>query len=144
MIQRGTASELLPWAAAHGTGVIVYSPMASGILTDSFSRDRVAAMAADDWRSRADNFIEPGLTTNLALRDSLKPIAGRLHSTVSAVAVAWTLTWRGVTGAIVGARRPDQVDGWVPAGSLHLGAEDLAEIAAAIERTGAGSGPVRA
>ena len=143
MIHRGTASELLPWAAAHGTGVIVYSPMASGILTDSFSRERVAAMADDDWRSRGEAFTEPALTTNLALRDALEPVAARLHTSVSAVAVAWTLTWTGVTGAIVGARRADQVDGWLPAGSLHLAPEDLAEIAAAIETTGAGTGPIR-
>jgi len=144
MIHRGSASELLPWAAAHGTGVIVYSPMASGILTDSFSRERIAAMAEDDWRAHSDNFTEPGLTSNLALRDALKPLAARLHTSVSAVAVAWTLTWTGVTGAIVGARRPDQVDGWVPAGSLHLAPDALEEIAAAVERTGAGSGPIRA
>jgi aryl-alcohol dehydrogenase-like predicted oxidoreductase len=63
--------------------------------------------------------------------------------TQAAVAVAWTLAWPGVTGAIVGARRPDQVDGWLPAASLQLTQEDLDEIAVAIERTGAGRGPVR-
>jgi aryl-alcohol dehydrogenase-like predicted oxidoreductase len=143
MIRRETARELLPWAAAHGTGVIVYSPMASGILTDSFSRERVAAMAANDWRARSDNFGEPALTANLALRDALKPIAARLGTSVAALAVAWTLSWAGVSGAIVGARRPSQVDGWLPAGAIKLGGEDLEEVAAAIERTGAGSGPTR-
>ena len=144
IISRGTASDLLPWAAAHGTGVIVYSPMASGILTDSFTRERVTAMSEDDWRRRSDAFVEPALTLNLALRDAIKPIAARLGTSVSALAVAWTLTWAGVSGAIVGARNPNQVDGWLPAGSLHLAPADLDEIAAAIERTGAGSGPIRA
>jgi aryl-alcohol dehydrogenase-like predicted oxidoreductase len=117
--------------------------MASGILTDSFSRERVAAMAANDWRARSDNFGEPALTANLALRDALKPIAARLGTSVAALAVAWTLSWAGVSGAIVGARRPSQVDGWLPAGAIKLGGEDLEEVAAAIERTGAGSGPTR-
>ena len=143
MIRRDSADELLPWAAAHGTGVIVYSPMASGILTDSFSRERIAAMAATDWRAKSDSFGEPALTMNLALRDALRPIAARLGTSVSAVAVAWVLSWTGVSGAIVGARRPGQVDGWLPGGSIHLSPEDLDEIAGAIERTGAGSGPSR-
>jgi aryl-alcohol dehydrogenase-like predicted oxidoreductase len=143
MIYRDTAIELLPWAAAHGTGVIVYSPMASGILTDSFTRARVAAMSVDDWRRESARFNEPAVTSNLALRDAIKPVAARLGTTVSAVAVAWTLAWTGVSGAIVGARRPDQVDGWLRAGSLHLAPADLDEIAVAIERTAAGSGPVR-
>jgi aryl-alcohol dehydrogenase-like predicted oxidoreductase len=143
LVFRGSASELIPWARAHGTGVIVYSPMASGILTDSFSRQRVAAMAANDWRSRAGHFTEPELSANLALRDALRPIAARHGTTVSAVAVAWALAWPGVSGAIVGARSADQVDGWLPAGSLELSSADLDEIATAIERTGAGSGPAR-
>ena len=117
--------------------------MASGILTDSFSRERIAAMAATDWRAKSDSFGEPALTMNLALRDALRPIAARLGTSVSAVAVAWVLSWTGVSGAIVGARRPGQVDGWLPGGSIHLSPEDLDEIAGAIERTGAGSGPSR-
>ena len=143
MIFRESAGGVIPWAAAHGTGVIVYSPMASGILTDSFSTERVAAMSDEDWRRAAPHFNEPALSCNVALRDALRPIAGRHGTTVSAVAVAWVLAWPGVTGAIVGARSPEQVDGWLDGGSLKLGADDLAEIAAAVERTGAGSGPVR-
>jgi aryl-alcohol dehydrogenase-like predicted oxidoreductase len=143
MLVRETAAELLPWCAANGTGVIVYSPMASGILTDSFSRGRVEAMEKTDWRTRTPRFLEPELTANLALRDALKPIAERHGTTVSAVAVAWVLSWPGVTGAIVGARKPEQVDGWLPAGNLELSAADLDEIAGAIGRTGAGSGPER-
>jgi aryl-alcohol dehydrogenase-like predicted oxidoreductase len=143
MIARDSASGVIPWAAAHGTGVIVYSPMASGILTDSFSPARVTAMAADDWRSKAANFNEPALSRNVALRDALRPIAARHGTTVSAVALGWVLSWPGVSGAIVGARSPEQVDGWLPGGSTTLSAADIDEIAAAIDRTGAGAGPVR-
>jgi aryl-alcohol dehydrogenase-like predicted oxidoreductase len=143
LIHRGSGIELIPWAAAHGTGVIVYSPMASGILTDSFSPDRVIAMGDKDWRRRSDSFLEPALTGNVALRDALKPIAQRHGTTVSAVAVAWVLAWPGVSGAIVGARRPEQVDGWLPAAGLTLSALDLAEIAGAAERLGVGTAPVR-
>jgi aryl-alcohol dehydrogenase-like predicted oxidoreductase len=143
MIQRGTASDLLPWAAAHGTGVIVYSPMASGILTDSFSRDRVEAMAKDDWRRQSDGHTEPALSRNLALRDALRPIAARHGTTVAAIAVAWTLAWPGVSGAIVGARTPEQVDGWLPGGSVSLSPADLTEMASAVESLGVGTAPVR-
>jgi aryl-alcohol dehydrogenase-like predicted oxidoreductase len=132
---------VIPWAAAHGTGVLVYSPMQSGLLTDTFSADRVAAMAGDDWRRRSTEFTEPHLSRNLALRDALRPIAERHGVTVSAVAVAWTLACPGVTGAIVGARSPEQVDGWIAAGSLDLDASDLTQIAGAIRLTAAGSGP---
>ncbi len=138
LIRQGAGVDLIPWAAAHGTGVIVYSPMGSGILTDSFSRERVVAMADDDWRRRSSSHTEPVLTRNLALRDALRPVAARHGTTVSAVAVAWTLTRPGVSGAIVGARTPAQVDGWLPAGSLVLTPADLAEIASAVERLGVG------
>ena len=143
LINRASAAELIPWAAAHGTGVIVYSPMASGILTDSFSRERVGAMAPDDWRRRSEGHTEPQLTRNLGLRDALRPIATRHRTTVSAVAVAWVLSWPGVSGAIVGARAAEQVDGWLPAGMLTLSQADLDEIAAAVGRLAIGSGLVR-
>jgi aryl-alcohol dehydrogenase-like predicted oxidoreductase len=143
LIRREVAAAELPWCAQHGTGAIVYSPMQSGILTEGFSKQRVTQLAADDWRRRSAEFQEPRLSRNLALRDALKPIARRHGTTVSAVAVAWTLAWPGVTGAIVGARSPEQVDGWIGAASLRLSPADLDEITAAIERTGAGAGPLR-
>ena len=142
LIGRDSGASVIPWAAAHGTGVIVYSPMASGILTDSFSAARVAAMADDDWRRKAAHFNEPALSLNIALRDGLRPIAHRRGTTVSAVALAWVLAWPGVSGAIVGGRSPEQVDGWLPGGSLVLSAAELGEIAALVASTGAGSGPV--
>jgi aryl-alcohol dehydrogenase-like predicted oxidoreductase len=142
MIRRDAGADVIPWSKTHGTGVIVYSPMQSGLLTDSFTAERVAQMAEDDWRRRfGEHFREPALQKNLALRDALRPIAERHDTTTAAVAVAWTLAWPGVSGAIVGARLPEQVDGWLPAASLVLDAEDLEDIAQAIERTGAGSGP---
>jgi aryl-alcohol dehydrogenase-like predicted oxidoreductase len=141
LIRRRAAAEEIPWCAAHGTGVIVYSPMQSGLLTDRFGAERMKTMAADDWRRRAPDFNPPRLGRNLALRDALRPVAERHEATVAEIAIAWTLAWRGVTGAIVGARTPEQVDGWIDAGSIELGGEDLAEIAAILERTGAGSGP---
>jgi len=123
--------------------VICYSPMQSGLLTDSFTAEKVAKMAEDDWRRRSAQFTEPNLSRNIALRDALRPIAERHGVTVSAVAVAWTLAFPGVTGAIVGARSPEQVDGWIAAGHLELTSSDLNEIARAIEQTEAGGGPAR-
>ena len=142
MIRRGAAERELPWCAEHGTGVIVYSPMQSGILTESFSAERVATLAPDDWRRGAAEFQQPRLGHNVELRDALRPIAARHGVTVSAIAVAWTIAWPGVTGAIVGARSPEQVDGWIGAATVALTSDDLAEIQGAIARTGAGAGPV--
>ncbi len=142
-IRRWAGDTVLPWCEAHGTGVIVYSPMQAGLLTDAFTVGRMEQLAADDWRRRSEDFQPPALHRNLALRDALRPLAGRRGVSVASLAVAWTLAWPGVTGAIVGARSPEQVDGWLPAGSLELDRADLDEVAAAIERTGAGSGALR-
>jgi len=141
LIHRQSGADVIPWSAAHGTGVIAYSPMQSGILTDDFSRERVERMDADDWRRRNPEFKEPLLNRNLALRDALRPIASQHAVAVSAVAIAWVLSWPGVSGAIVGARSPQQVDGWIAAGNLTLTQEDLDEISGALVRTEAGVGP---
>ena len=143
LIRRDAAAAEIPWCNAHRTGVIVYSPMQSGILTDTFSADHVKKMADDDWRKKSENFQTPRLEKNIALRDALKPIALRHNTSVSAVAIAWTLAWPAVTGAIVGARSASQVDGWIDAATLTLAVEDLDEIAETIERLGVGSGPTR-
>jgi aryl-alcohol dehydrogenase-like predicted oxidoreductase len=143
LIHRDAAEHEIPWCAEHGTGVICYSPMQSGLLTDSFTAERVAALAPDDWRRRSPNFQSPQLERNIALRDALRPIAARHGTSVAAVAIAWVLAWPGVTAAIVGARRPAQVDGWIGATSVQLTSEDLDKIVVAVERTGAGSGSVR-
>ena len=141
--RRTSAGEVIPWCAAHGTGVIVYGPMGAGIFTDRFSLERVRSLPADDWRSRGAEFQSPNVERNIALRDALVPVAARHGATVADVAVAWTLHWPGVTGAIVGARSAEQVDGWIGGASLALSAADLEAISDAIARTGAGQGPVR-
>lgn len=141
LIRRQAAEREIPWCVAHDTGVIVYSPMQSGLLTDRFSEARVKELAEDDWRRRSSDFNQPRLSRNLALRDALRPIAARHGATVAEIAIAWTLAWTGVTGAIVGGRTPEQVDGWIEAGSIELTPEDLEEIAGIIQKTGAGSGP---
>ena len=143
LINRNAAEREVAWCAGHETGVIVYSPMHSGLLTDSFSADRASAFAEDDWRRRAPDFQQPKLDRNLRLRDSLRAIAKRREATVSAIAIAWTLAWPGVTGAIVGARSPAQVEGWIGAASIVLTDQELDEIASAIRATEAGEGPTR-
>jgi aryl-alcohol dehydrogenase-like predicted oxidoreductase len=132
MVQRGALSDVIPWAAAHQTGVIVYSPMASGLLSGSFDRDRLESLPADDMRRRRPEFTEPWLSRNLALVERLRVIAGELERSVAELAIAWTLAQDGVTGAIVGARRPDQLDGWLGAGGLQLTEEQLRAIDDAI------------
>lgn len=143
LVCREAAAAEIPWCAAHGTGVIVHSPMRNGLLTDGFTPERVARLPEDDWRKCSPRFQSPQLEQGLALRDALRPVAERHGVSVATVAVAWTLAWPGVTGAIVGARSPAQVDGWIAASRLELNSEDLDEIATAIRRTGAGSGPLR-
>jgi aryl-alcohol dehydrogenase-like predicted oxidoreductase len=118
--------------------------MQSGLLSGRFSAARAAALPKDDWRSRNADYSGEKLAANLKLADALRPIAEHHQTSVAAVAVAWTLSWPGVTGAIVGARSPAQVDGWRDAAMIDLMPRDLAEIAAAIEATGAGSGPTSA
>jgi aryl-alcohol dehydrogenase-like predicted oxidoreductase len=136
-IDRRAGADVIPWCGEHGTGVIVYSPMQSGLLTGEFSASRVASLPADDWRRASPDFTS-GLPANLALSGALQPVADRYGVTRAAIAVAWTLAFPAVTGAIVGARRPSQVDDWIRAASLELTESDLAEIAAAIRATGAG------
>jgi len=143
LVKRSVAAAEIPWAHAHGTGVIAYSPMQSGLLTDRFSEERLASLDPTDWRRNNPEYQPPKLQANLALRDALRPIAKRHDTSVGAVAIAWTLAWPGMTGAIVCARSPEQVDGWIAGASLVLDAADLDAIAAALATTGAGAGPTR-
>jgi len=142
LIHRDVADDVLPWAHEHETGVIVYSPMASGLLTGAFTAERAARLEPGDWRAGHPDFTGRALAANLALAGALRPVAERHGVTPAAVAIAWTLAFPGVTGAIVGARSPAQVDGWAPAATLELSADDLAGIAAAVRASGAGTGPV--
>ena len=142
-IRRGAAAAEIPWCETYRTGVIVYSPMQSGLLTGSFSVERAASLPAKDWRSRDAEFKGAALQRNLRVAEVMRNIAELRRTTTGAIAVAWTLAWPGVTGAIVGARSADQVDGWIDAATLSLMPPELEEISAAIDRTGAGAGPSR-
>lgn len=128
LVSREIEDEVLPFAGALGMGVIVYSPMASGLLTGRMTRERIAGLPDDDWRKHDARFREPRLSRHLALVERLEAVADRHGTTPGAVAVAWTLRHPAVDGAIVGFRRPDQVDPILAAASLELGDDDLAEL----------------
>jgi aryl-alcohol dehydrogenase-like predicted oxidoreductase len=142
LINRTAAADRIPWAKANGAGVIVYSPMASGLLTGSFGRDHHALMAEDDWRRTHAHFREPWFSRVLEFVERLRSVAARHGCAVGEVAIAWALSWPGVTGAIVGARSPGEVDGWIGAGDVRLGAGDVSEIAAAVDALELGTGPL--
>ena len=139
LLARGSRTTVLPWAAEHGTGVLVYSPMGSGLLTGAFDAERIASLDPDDWRRHSPLFSEPLLGRNLALVEHLRPLAEQLGTTLPALAVAWALAQPGVTAAIVGARLPRHIDGWLPGAQLELGEPELREIVEAIADTEAGS-----
>jgi aryl-alcohol dehydrogenase-like predicted oxidoreductase len=139
LLNRYSRRELIPRAHENGTGVIAYSPMASGLLTGSFNREGLDRLADDDWRRKAPPFQEPKLSQNLALVEALEPIAARRGAGVASLALAWVLAVPGVTGAIVGGRRPAQLDDWLEADGLVLDAQTLDEIEAVIDATGAGT-----
>lgn len=141
LIDRDIGSTIVPWAREHSVGVLVYSPMASGLLTDSFTAERASSFPEDDWRSRNQQFQEPNLSRNLALRDAVVEVADAHSTKVSAVAVAWTLSWPGVSAAIVGGRRPNQLTDWVDAVNLDLTDDDLVTIQSALTESEAGTGP---
>jgi aryl-alcohol dehydrogenase-like predicted oxidoreductase len=128
LIARDVEPEILPFAEREGIGVIVYSPMGSGLLTGTMTRERIAGLADDDWRKSDARFREPQLSEHLATADRVGAVAERLGVSPGAVAIAWTLHNRAVDGAIVGMRRPDQVDELLAAAGLELGAEDAAEL----------------
>ncbi len=120
--------EILPYAQANNIGVIIYSPMKSGLLSGTMTRERIAAMPSDDFRQRTPNFKEPLLTRNLELAELLKTIGQRHGRTAGEVAIAWTLRHPAVTGAIVGMRSAKQVDGVIGAAGFRLSASEIAEI----------------
>lgn len=128
LLRRDIEGEILPYAEQHNIGVIVYSPMQSGLLTGKMTRERIRDFPADDFRKNAKEFQDPNLTRNLALAEKLKEIGARHEVTAGAAAIAWTLHNKAVTGAIVGARRADQVDETVKAGDFRLLPEEIEEI----------------
>jgi aryl-alcohol dehydrogenase-like predicted oxidoreductase len=128
LVHREVEDEILPYCLTEGIGVIVYSPMASGLLTGTMTRERAAKLPKDDWRNRHPDFTEPNLARNLALVDRLRLVAKRHNRSVGEVAIAWTLHHPAVTGAIVGARTARQAEGVMRAGDLRLSNEALNEI----------------
>jgi aryl-alcohol dehydrogenase-like predicted oxidoreductase len=119
----------LPWLAARGVATLVYSPLESGLLSGSFSLERLAALPEDDWRRRRPRFQSPAVERALDLVELLRPLAAELGTSVAELAVAWAAHFEGVAGAIVGARTPAQVDGWIGAAQLDLGSEVLVRMA---------------
>ena len=133
MLRRAVEAEILPFAQAHGIGVINYSPMVSGLLTGAMTAERVAAFPPDDWRRKAVEFNEPRLSKNLRLVELLREI-GRAHQVgPGVVAVAWTLHHPAITAAIVGGRSGKQVEGLAPALGFRLSEEEFARINAFLE-----------
>jgi aryl-alcohol dehydrogenase-like predicted oxidoreductase len=128
LIRREVESEILPYCYSNGIGVIVYSPMASGLLTGAMTCERAAKLAAGDWRSRNPEFREPKLSQNLALVERLRHVGEKYHRPPGQVAVAWVLRNPAVTAAIVGARNAQQVEKNVGAVELELSDEEVAEI----------------
>ena len=126
LIRREVESELLPYCAEHGVGVLAYSPLGSGLLTGAMTRERVAALPDSDWRkTKSLDFQDPRLGEHLALADRLRQAGKRLGATPAQLAVRWVLRSPVVTGAIVGARRPEQLDEVIGATDLELDPSEL-------------------
>jgi len=132
LLARDVEDEILPYVAANKIGVIVYSPMYSGLLSGAMTRERITSFAKDDWRRSNPNFREPLLSRNLRLVELLREIGVRHLRTPAEVAIAWTLHNPAVTGAIVGLRGPQQVRGVLGAATLRLSKQDLVEIEEAL------------
>ena len=137
LVHREGEDQVLPYCGKENIGVIVYSPMASGLLTGAMTRERAAKLAKDDWRRTHPDFTEPNLSRNLALVEHLHQIARRHDRSAGEVAIAWTLHNDAVTGAIVGARNAQQAEGVMRAGELRLTDEDVSEIEAFVSETAA-------
>jgi len=131
MLMRDIEAEILPYCEQNNIGVIIYSPMHNGLLTGKMTRERIEALHDSDWRKHiSPAFKEPHLTKNLEIVESLKEIGGRHGRTAAEVAIAWTLRLSAVSGAIVGARKPEQIDGIIGALDFSLSNDEIAEIEA--------------
>jgi aryl-alcohol dehydrogenase-like predicted oxidoreductase len=133
LLNRNVETETLPYCLEHGIGVINYSPMSSGLLTGKMTAERIKSLPQDDWRRKAAQFNEPKLSRNLKLVELLREIGSSHGVQPGVVAVAWTLHHPAITAAIVGARRPDQVDGTVEAANFRLSDAEFARITEFIE-----------
>jgi aryl-alcohol dehydrogenase-like predicted oxidoreductase len=125
ILKRDVETELLGWCASHQVGVICYAPMQNGLLTGRFTRERIASLPADDWRRGSSNFKDPALSANLALVEGLAALAARSGHSAGQLAVAWVLRRSEVTAAIVGLRKPAQVDELLPAADWDLQAAEI-------------------
>jgi len=137
LVHREVEDQDLPYCRRENIGVIVYSPMASGLLTGAMTRERAAKLPNDDWRRTHPDFTEPNLSRNLALVECLRQIARRHNRSAGEAGIAWTLHNAAVTGAIVGARNAGQAEGVMRAGELHLTDEDVSEIETLVAETAA-------
>jgi aryl-alcohol dehydrogenase-like predicted oxidoreductase len=134
MLDRKIEDQLLDFCGEHQIGIVAYSPMAKGLLTGAFDRQRVASLPANDHRSRDPKFQQPLLEINLQLVEALAPIAARSQRSVAELAIAWVLRRPEVTSAIVGVRRPQQIEATLSATDWQLTVEDQQQIQQALER----------
>ena len=130
MLKRKPEEDLLAYCADNEIGVVAYSPLRSGILTDQFGRRRLGTMAENDWRRGDSDFQEPRVTINIEFTEKLRDIAANIDQPLSNLAVAWVLARPEVTSAIVGARRRDQIENTAPGGDLQLSPQILTQIEA--------------
>jgi aryl-alcohol dehydrogenase-like predicted oxidoreductase len=126
LLTRDIEPDVLPYAQEHDVGVVIYSPQESGLLSGAMSAERIAALPEDDWRKHDERFSEPQLSRHLALVERLREVGERHGTTPGAIAIAWTLSHPAVHGAVVGLRRPHQVEDLALAGNVELSDEDLA------------------
>lgn len=136
LLQQQILDETAPWCVEHRVGLIPYSPILSGLLTGRFDRDRVASLPEDDWRRNLPLWQGEAMDRFLRLTSQLSEIADSLGTTMSNLAIAWTLTAEAVTAPIVGARKPEQIRETVAAASLKLDEDVLARIDAALDEFG--------
>jgi aryl-alcohol dehydrogenase-like predicted oxidoreductase len=131
LLRRAIEVDILPFCQQHNIGVIVYSPMQSGLLSGKMTRERVANLPEDDWRRRSADFQEPKLSQALELVEVMRAIGERKGRSPAEIAIAWTLRHPAVTAAIVGARNPSQIDGFIGASDVQLTDDEMSEIEAA-------------
>ncbi len=141
LISREGAAEIVPWAAERGAWALAYSPLESGLLTGRFSLRQLASLPEGDWRARRAQFQARRVAAVEVLVELVEPLAAELGVSLVELAIAWALSWPGVSGAIAGARAPAQVEGWIGAASLRLHDAALDELASALVRSGVGVGP---
>jgi len=137
LVARDVEPSILPFALNHRIGVIVYSPMGSGLLSGAMTRERISTLPDDDWRKRSANFQEPLLSRNLQLVETLRATGRRYGATPGEIAIAWTLQNRAITGAIVGVRSAQQARDIAGAGDIQLGVSGVLDIERSLTLQGA-------